>query len=317
MKSFIVAKRPLLPFLLILIFTLQCKRKDEYARPVLMSITPATGAVSDQIVIKGSNLNTAQKISFNQVDFVVDPGTEITTVVPPGASLGINKVTVTTLGGVSDPVSFTVIPSNVTSPVNAPTLIKSIPDNNFVGYPVLINGTDLLGAKVMFNNQEAAIFTNNQTVITISVPNGLSAGVVQIKVITAKGTSNVLNFEVVKPSAGTPPPTLSFGIISPPPPSYVPTISNNWSCGLFATNGDGTFVDLNNASVTGKYQYSFNDKLNYVEYTNAANNETFSGQFSSKFNKPCIREMVLISSKTGKISKCTIDLSNQGVVCEK
>ncbi|MCF6403778.1 hypothetical protein L3C95_12880 [Chitinophaga filiformis] len=308
--------------LLIILFTgPQCgkSKKEVIPVPSLSSVSPVKGIVGDPVTVSGQNIGNADKITFNSTasTIVGNTGTAITTVVPAGATIGMNKIAVYTSGGKSNELQFEVIeePDNV-DPL-PPTLSKIIPAANFTEYPVLIYGDNLSGAiSVTFNDKDAVVYTNNKKVITVTVPKDLPAGTVTVKVATVKGTST-LNFQVSGPPPSGPA-SVNFSIINIPPPNYVPTISNNWSCGLFSQTDGNNFVDLNtddgtfNYDVTGTFEYHFDkDKdyndLNYVEFTNKTTGETFAGQFSATTANPCVLKMVLISSKTGTVSTCTFD----------
>ena len=84
--------------------------------PTITSINPTSAAVGQPVTITGSNfdsVNTGNNVlMFNGVratQITVSSGTQITAVVPPGATTG--PVTVTTGGLPSNPVSFTVVPA--------------------------------------------------------------------------------------------------------------------------------------------------------------------------------------------------------------
>jgi hypothetical protein len=309
--------------LLIILFTgPQCgdsKKDVTPALPSLSSVSPVKGIEGDPVTINGQNLGSAQKVTFNSITstIVTNTATTITTVVPPGATIGVNKIAVHTGAGKSNELNFEVAetPDNI-DPL-PPTLGKIIPAANFTEYPVLIYGDNLSGAiSVTFNDKEAVVYTNNKKVITATVPKDLPAGTVTVKVKTVKGQST-LNFQVSGPPPGGPA-SVNFSIIAIPPPNYLPSISNNWSCGLFAQQDGNDFVDLNtddgtqHYDVTGSFDYHFDkvrnyNDLNYIEFTNKITGETFAGQFSSASGNPCILKLVLISSKTGQITTCTFD----------
>lgn len=321
MKQAISINQLYLLLLIILFAGPQCGKsgKDVTLTPSLSSVSPVKGIAGDPVTINGQNIGNAEKIMFNSTTSTIVQNTNstITTVVPPGATIGVNKIAVYTSGGKSNELQFEVVkePSNV-DPL-PPTLSKIIPAANFTEYPVLIYGDNLSGAiSVTFNDKEAVVYTNNRKVITATVPKDLPSGTVVVKVKTVKGTSN-LNFQVSGPPPGGPA-NVNFSIVTIPPPNYVPGISNNWSCGLFSQQDGNTFVDLNtddgtfNYDVTGSFEYHFDkdndyNDLNYVEFTNKITGETFAGHFSSTSANPCVLKMVLISSKTGKISTCTFD----------
>lgn len=332
MKKIISSYYSLVYSITILTIAFGCESCDpETPAPVIESLTPSKGISGDPVILKGNNFGTPTKIRFNLIDshFFFGTNTEITTVVPPGADIGINSVSIITAGGQSNNAMFEVLEDLRPIDPLPPTLEKSFPSKNFISYPVLIYGDNLSSAEVTFNDIPAIIFTGNQKVVTTSVPDGVPTGTVKIKIKTSKGESNTIDFVV----EGPPPPGIpivNFSIVSVPPPGYVPTISNNWSCGLFSDNGDGTFVDLNTEnsdgefSTVGRYEYGFDNEkkynfLNYVEITDSEEGVTYAGHFSSKWDNPCVLEMVLISSKTGELLVCTFNrkLDDEGLVCEE
>lgn len=316
--------------LLLLSLTLiypHCK-KNKVDPPSLTSVSPVVGIIGDPVIIQGANLQNADKVTFSgkQSALVQISNTSITTVVPEGATIGANKIVVSNSGGSSNELAFEVAATpDVVDPL-PPTLSKSIPASNYNGYPVLIYGDNLSGTiSVTVNDKPAEIFTNNQRVITIIVPDNLPAGTVKIKVRTLKGEAQ-LDFQVLGASP-TGAANVNFSIVDIPPPNYVPTISNNWSCGLFSQQDGNTFVDLNsddgtqNYNITGIFEYGFDatqnyNNLNYVEFTNKTTGEVFAGQFSSTSGNPCVLKLVLISSITGTVSTCTFDKSDFDPDCE-
>lgn len=320
MKRAIHNRYILVLFLSLILICPQCK-KDKTDPPSLSGISPASGIAGDPVTITGANLQNADKVTFSgkQSVLVQTSSTSLTTVVPDGTAPGVNKIMVSNSGGSSNELDFEVFEKPDIIDQLPPTLTKSIPVSNYNGYPVLIYGDNLSGTlSVTFNDKRAEIFTNNQKVITTIVPDDLPAGAVTIKVKTVKGEEE-LDFQVLGASP-TGPASANFSIVDVPPPNYVPTISNDWTCGLFSGNQDSTFVDLDsdsedgdeNFKITGRYEYNFDDarnynQLNYVEFTNKETGEVFAGQFSATSDNPCILKMVLISSKTGTVSTCTFD----------
>ncbi|MFT3749220.1 MAG: IPT/TIG domain-containing protein [Agriterribacter sp.] len=322
--------------ILFVLITQNCKRDHENkpANPTLTSIDPTDGIIGDPVVLKGTNLGSVDKIMFGSVTSpkIQGTSTSITTVVPAGIQAGSIKVLVQAAASTSSSLDFTVLkePDHVDN--LPPNLNMVVPSATYSEYPLLIYGNNLSGViKITFNDKEAVVYTNNTNVITTAVPKDIPAGPVSIKIRTVKGTSTI-NFQV----QGAPPipPSVNFNIISTPPPNYVPGISNQWSCGLLAqVTGDqksGTLVDLNsndgndNFSITGKFEYDFDKSANYntknyVEIINHNTKDTLSGQFSSKFDNPCILQMVLISSKTKTISTCTFDRrsNDENLQCEQ
>jgi len=308
--------------LCLILILAQCKTEKVSAPPVLKSVEPLKGLIGDPISVKGDNLKNSNLISFNDIASLItqNTNTELMSVVPSGAVIGVNNLTVRADGGTSNKLQFEVIkePDHV-DPL-PPIIEKTIPSANYIDYPVLIYGDNLSGIiDISFNEIEAIVFTNNQRVVTTIIPKGLSTGLAVIKIKTKKGTSSI-NFQVQGPPPNGVTP-VNFSIVNIPPPNYVQNISNDWSCGLFSDQGDHTFVNLNSGdgnnsfNVTGRFEYHFDktnnyNNLNYVEFTDKITGETLAGQFSSTSDNPCILKMVLISSKTGKISYCTFDLKS-------
>ncbi len=310
---------------IILAFSFCSKKTDE---PMLSMIVPGRGLVGDTIKIKGTNLESAT-VTFggSSLNILENSPSEISAVVPVSANIGKNKVTVNTGGGKSNELFFELVEIPQVVDAFPPSIEKTIPSSNFSDYPVLIHGQFFSGViSVSFDDIEAEISTNNQSVVTTKVPQGISIGSVKLKIRTLKGTSTI-NFNVQGPPPGGVAP-VNFSIVNVPPPNYVPLISNQWSCGLFSEEANNTFVELNsdenfdgNFKITGNYEYQFDfnkdyNKLNYVEIVDEDTGEILAGQFSSEFDNPCIYQMILISSETGMISECTVDVSEFGE-CEE
>jgi hypothetical protein len=310
-----------------LVFMQNCKKVEE---PELSAIVPAKGLIGDPVVIKGTFLSNATSVSFNGTESLIlnNTGSELETVVPSGLATGPNQVTVQTEGGTSNQIQFEVVEMPEFTDEFPPDLEMTVPESNYIHYPVLIYGNFLSGViSISFDDVDAEIFTNNQKVITTTVPEGVSAGPVKIKVRTVKGTATI-DFNVQGPPPGGNVP-LNFSIVNIPPPGYVPLISNQWSCGLFSETSGGNFVELNsdenfdeNFKITGKFEFDFqpeNDynNLNFVQITNSETGEIFAGQFSAIFENPCIYRMILISSVTGEVFECTVDISDFGEPCEE
>ncbi len=193
--------------------------------PTLSSLSPTSGPVGASVVITGTNLTGATVVSFNgtAATFTVNSATQITATVPAGSTTG--NLTVTTPGGTSNGLPFTVLPP-------APALSNLSPPSGPVGTSVTITGTNLTGATaVSFGGSSASFVVNSATQITATVPAGASTGLVTVT--TTGGTSNGITFTVTAPA-----PTLTG--ISP------------------ASGPVGTSVTLTGTSFTGATGVSFN-----------------------------------------------------------
>ncbi|MFI6310238.1 IPT/TIG domain-containing protein, partial [Nocardia fusca] len=140
------------------------------AVPTLTTIAPNAGPVAGgtTVVLTGTNLTGATAVSFGgtpATSFTVNSSTQITAVAP-AHSVGTILVTVTTVGGTSNGVSYTY--------VAVPTLTTIAPNTGPVagGTTVVLTGTNLTGATaVSFGGTPATSFTvNSSTQITAVAP---------------------------------------------------------------------------------------------------------------------------------------------------
>ena len=169
--------------------------------PTLTSISPASGARGSTITLNGTNL-AAATITFagsgsppvvNQGYSVNAAGTQITAlVVPAGAVTG--AVTVTTAGGTSNSLPFTVL---------FPPTLKSVnPIQSTVGGTVKLTGTYLSGTSLIrfagtSNNTVSAGYTvsaDGTELTGLVVPTGAQSGLVSVT--TPSGTSNGIFLDI-------------------------------------------------------------------------------------------------------------------------
>ena len=154
------------------------------AAPTITSFTPTSGPVGTSVVITGTNFTGATQVAFNgtaTANFTVDSATQITAVVPMGATTG--TITVSTPGGTAtSPTNFTV--------VAAPTISSFTPASGPVGTSVVITGTAFTGAtQVAFNGTAATFTVNSATQITATVPNGATTGTITVSTPGGTATS--------------------------------------------------------------------------------------------------------------------------------
>ena len=330
----------LLMFLSFTLCFVHCSKSDKAVAvdpPVLNAVNPANGIIGDVVILSGKNLENGDKVSFNGISslFNSNTSTSITTVVPPNAGTGVNKISIHNSRGTSNELSFEVFATPSHPDPLPPTLSKTVPASGYTENPILIFGDNLSDVlKITFNDKVAVIYTNNKKVITTTIPKDLPAGTATIKVKTAKGETTT-SFQVLGPPPGGAA-AVNFSIVSVPPANYVPSISNQWSCYLLSTfynnsSHTNTFVGLGtdnngdeNYNITGMYEYNLElaanyNRNNYVEIIDHAAGDTLAGQFSSQFANPCILKMVLISSKTGLVTTCIFDRrdNDSSLQCEE
>ena len=184
----------------VLLFTLTASTGPP--APALSSLSAASGPVGTSLAITGTNLTGASSITFagtsnNTVStgFTVNAaGMQITgVIVPTGAQTG--DVTVTTPGGSSNGLAFTVIA--------APVLTSFTPASGPISTSVVLSGQNLSGTSaVAFNGTAAVGYTVNSagTQLTVAVPTGASTGPVTITTPGGTATS-AISFTVTVPTA--------------------------------------------------------------------------------------------------------------------
>ena len=195
--------------------------------PTITSFAPATGPIGATVVITGTNLTGATRVTFNGTTaavFTVNSDTQITATVPVGATTGPVGVT-TPINTAASVASFTVI--------QPPTIASFTPTGGLAGTVVTITGTNLTDATaVAFNGTAAPGFVvNSATQITVSAPVGVTTGPISVTTLGGTATS-AAPFTV-----GTPPTITSFAP---------------------ATGPVGTVVVITGTDLTGTTQVRFN-----------------------------------------------------------
>ena len=159
--------------------------------PTISRIAPPSGPIGATVTLSGSGFGGATSITFNGVSattFNVTSATSMTAVVPATATTG--NVIVTTGGGASNGILFTVVPP-------APTIASLMPSTGAVGTYVTLTGTNLTGATSLTLN--GVVITNftvvNGTTITFFVPAGSTTG--SVVVTTAGGPNTTTNVYTV------------------------------------------------------------------------------------------------------------------------
>jgi large repetitive protein len=161
----------------------------------ITSFNPTSGVIGTSVVITGVGFTGANHVRFNGTSamFTVNSPTQITAIVPAGATTG--PISVTKPGDTAtSATNFTVTPSPV------PTLTSFNPTSGVVGTSVVITGTGFTGATaVTFNGTPATFTVNSDTQITATVPAGATTG--PIAVTTPGGTAtSATSFTVTPPT---------------------------------------------------------------------------------------------------------------------
>jgi subtilisin-like proprotein convertase family protein len=154
--------------------------------PTISSFAPTTGAAGSTVVIVGTNLNGATSVSFAgtpATSFVVVSPTQISAVVPAGATTG--PITVTT------PTGSASSATNFQASTPAPTITSFAPAFGRVGQQVVVTGTNLTGATgLRFAGTAATAFrVDSPTQISATIPAGAGAGLVDVTTPGGTGTS--------------------------------------------------------------------------------------------------------------------------------
>jgi hypothetical protein len=156
---------------------------------IVTGVSPAAGPVDGGVIISitGTGFTNAIEVDFGGVaaPFAVNDDTSMIALVPAGAA-GVVDVTVVTGSGPS-----AASPADQFTYVAAPAVTSISPATGTVdgGTEVTISGTDLGGAvEVDFGGVAAGFTVNADGSITAIAPPG-TAGVVDVTVMTAGGTS--------------------------------------------------------------------------------------------------------------------------------
>jgi hypothetical protein len=167
--------------------------------PVVIVALPAIGPVGTSVTITGTGFDdssVATGVAFNgtaATSFSVDSNTQITAVVPTGATTG--PVSVTDAEGTGATVlDFVVTPSP------PPTIVLFDPSTGPAGTEVTLTGTGYTGAtSVEFDGAPATFGVNSDLEIVATVPLGAATG--PISVSTPGGTAtSIIDFAVLPPT---------------------------------------------------------------------------------------------------------------------
>jgi hypothetical protein len=162
--------------------------------PRVTGLTPATGRVGTSVIVTGTDLEAATKVTFGGVvaAYRVDSSTQLTAVVPAGAKTGL--VEVATPGGVAASAAAFVVTVK-------PQLTRLSPTSGRRGATVTLTGKDF-GVKrgtgcVKFGATKCTKFTSwSATRIKCKVPAKAKFGKLKVTVVTPGGTSAAKTFTV-------------------------------------------------------------------------------------------------------------------------
>jgi hypothetical protein len=162
--------------------------------PKVTGLTPSQGRVGASVIVGGTALDGATKVTFGGVAaaYRIDSATSITAVVPTGAKTGV--VEVTTPGGVAtSATSFVVLVK--------PQLLRVSPTAARHGATVTLTGKDFGSARgtgcVKFGVVKCTKFVSwSATRIKCVVPGKAKVGRLKVTVVSAGGTSAARTFTV-------------------------------------------------------------------------------------------------------------------------
>jgi hypothetical protein len=211
--------------------------------------TPNNAPVGCEVTIPGMGFTDISAVSIGGIAatlFTVDSATQISAVVPSGAS-GTNVDTVVTK---TTPSTHTA--TNSTFDVGAGTCPVTVtgftPTTGVVGTSVVITGTGFAaGATVKFNQTTATgVVVNSATQITATVPTGATTGPIRVTVggNTARSSGNFTVVPVPAPTITSFTPT--FG----PPGTSVTITGTNFSGTVGGTSFTTSSVKFNNVTAT-------------------------------------------------------------------
>ena len=224
--------------------------------PTLTSITPNTGVsgTTVPVTLTGTNLTGATRvtasgygITVSGLSVVNSTTASVNLVLATYATAGAGNVSITTPGGTSNTVTFTVLRPTITSVVPS-TLVRGTTGT------LTVTGTNLGGATGLSINPTGVTISNfvltGTTTITATytVPIGTTGGTRSINVTGTGGASNSLNISVVAPPA----PTLTT--IAPTTglhgTSVTVTLTGTNLTGASSVTVSGTGVTVSGLSVT-------------------------------------------------------------------
>jgi large repetitive protein len=140
--------------------------------PIVSEFHPAFGRPGDEVVVHGLNFLEVTAVRFNGTNafFSVTAPTQLTAVVPPGATTGFISVTSPVGTGASTNLFFV-----------APHVTSFSPTSGIAGDPIVIRGTNFIETSSVLFNQAPALFTvDTRNQITAIVPELATTGTISV-----------------------------------------------------------------------------------------------------------------------------------------
>ncbi len=192
--------------LLLFFVGMSCKKNPVDKEPIVLSpeivsITPATAAAGDAVVISGKHFKTGSTVLFGTVNAQISSlaPAEINVIVPTGS--GAAQVVVHSGTQKSNAVAFTY------APVVARPVIASLNARSFMtGDTITITGNNFDGtSKIYFDNEEVAAISSSPTSLAAIIPVGVGSIKLSVKNTTSSGVvqSNLLDFSFATVSTAT------------------------------------------------------------------------------------------------------------------
>ena len=225
--------------------------------PTLTSISPSTGAqgASIPVTLTGTgfvaplSLNSGTGITVSNVSVVSATTATATLTIAANAATGGHNVSVTTAGGTSGNVSF-----SITSAAVVPTLTSISPSSGSQGssVPVTLTGTGFV-APLTFNSGSGITVSNVSVVsatsatATLTIAANAATGGHNVSVTTAGGTSGNVSFSIT--SAAVVPTLTSISPSSGSQGSSVPVTLTGTGFVAPLTFNSGSGITVSNVSV--------------------------------------------------------------------
>jgi hypothetical protein len=165
--------------------------------PTLAGVVPASGLIGSTVNVtltgtgftSGLSIDAGNGVTASNIQVSTSTAATATLAISGNAALGVRPVTVATGGGVSGPVSFSVIPPPPT--LDNPTIASGAPGATV---NVTVTGTNLIGPSIAVEGGDVAVSNVNATssttvTATFTVSPTATLGTRAVTVTTTGGTS--------------------------------------------------------------------------------------------------------------------------------